>query len=218
MADAVENKYAKTIEGMVLYVSIQEAVKAYQKVGTDPKPDEFKLDLVITDEDYVDELEDWATKLDCKLSLKKVKAVEFEGIYKVAPPSDAGKNVWVWTLRKSTELGKTGKPLPQQYRPKVYQKKGNTLVDITNEYLIGNGSTGIVSTELFIRRNGSASIYLKNLLVTNLIKYEKSESKGASYQPGSEFGDVVEGSEEVPKGKSNKKPAANTEESEDSPF
>jgi len=217
MADAVENKYAKTIEGMVLYVSIQEAVKAYQKVGTDPKPDEFKLDLVITDEDYVDELEDWATKLDCKLSLKKVKAVEFEGIYKVAPPNDAGKNVWVWTLRKSTELGKTGKPLPQQYRPKVYQKKGNTLVDITNEYLIGNGSTGIVSTELFVRRNGSASIYLKNLLVTNLIKYEKSESKGANYHPGSEFGDVVEGSDEVPKGKSNKKPA-DAEELEDSPF
>ena len=217
MAD-VENKYAKTIEGMVLYVSIQEPVNAYQKPGTDPKPPEFKLSLVLTDEDYVDDLEDWATKLDCKLSLKKVKAAEFEGIYKVAPPSDAGKNVWVWTLRKSTELGKTGKPLPQQYRPKVYQKKGNTLVDITNEHLIGNGSTGIVSTELFVRNNGSASIYLKNLLVTNLIKYEKSESDGASYQPGSEFGDVVEGSEEVPKGKSNKKPDANAEELEDSPF
>lgn len=214
----IQNKYAKTVEGTVLYVNIQEPTKAYQKPGTDPKADEFKLSLVITDEDYVDDLEDWATKLDCKLSLKKVKAVEFEGIYKVAPPSDAGKNVWVWTLRKSTELGKTGKPLPQQYRPKVYQKKGNTLVDITNEHLIGNGSTGIVSTELFVRNNGSASIYLKNLLVTNLIKYEKSESDGASYQPGSEFGDVVEGSEEVPKGKSNKKPAANAEDDPDSPF
>ena len=218
MADAVENKYAKSIEGMVLYVSIQEPVNAYQKPGTDPKPPEFKLSLVLTDEDYVDDLEDWATKLDCKLSLKKVKAAEFEGVYKVAPPSDAGKNVWVWTLRKSTELGKTGKPLPQQYRPKVYQKKGNTLVDITNEHLIGNGSTGIVSTELFVRNNGSASIYLKNLLVTNLIKYEKVESEGSTYQPGSEFGDVVEPKDEPKSKTSAKKPPVDSDEDPESPF
>lgn len=183
--NTVVNQYDK-VEGMLLYTAIQKAVKAYQKPGTDPKPDEWKVSIVLTDEDYVDSLEEWATKIDCKLSLKKVKTSSFEEIYKVAPPEDAGKNVWVWTLRKSTELGKTGNPVPPKFRPKVYQRKGNTLVDVTNEVLVGNGSQGVVSTDLFVRNNGSASIYLKNVLVTDLIEY--TSNSGEDYVEGSEFG------------------------------
>ena len=211
--NTVANPYDK-VEGMLLYTSIRESVKAYQKPGTDPKSDEWKTSVVLTDEDYVDELEDWAKKNDVKLSLKKVKTAEFEGYYKVAPPEDAAKNVWVWTLRKSVELGKTGKPVPDKYKPKVYQRKGATLVDVTGTVLVGNGSIGVVSTDLFVRNNGSASIYLKNVLVKDLVEYIKEESD-SSYVEGSEFGIPVE---EEPKGKSNKKPDANAEELEDSPF
>ena len=207
----------KKIEGTLVYVRMNEPQKAYVKPGTPQKPAEWKASVVVTDKAVIKAYRQFAKELDTLVSVKEVEASEFEDAYKCPLPEGAGDEVWVVTLRKSTELGKTGKPLPQQYRPKVYQKKGNILVDITNEHLIGNGSTGIVSTELFVRNNGSASIYLKNLLVTNLIKYEKSESEGANYQPGSEFGDVVEGSEEVLKGKSSKKPAS-AEELEDSPF
>lgn len=217
--NTVQNPYAK-IEGTLLYVSIQEASKAYQKPGTDPKPDEWKASVVLTDEDYVDDLESWATKNDIKLSLKKVKAVEFEEKYKTTVPEGAGKNVWVLTLRKSTELGKTGKPVPLQFKPKVYQRKGNTLVDVTNSVLVGNGSKGIVSTDLFVRNNGSCSIYLKNVLVTDLIEYVKGES-GSDYIEGSEFGiPVADTPEPTPKPSANKpagKPKAPpVDESDDS--
>ena len=210
----VVNPYDK-IEGMLLYASIRDAVKAYQKPGTDPKPDEYKVSVVLTDEDYVDNLEDWAKKNDVKLSLKKVKTTEFEGYYKVAPPEDAAKNVWVWTLRKSTELGKTGKPVPDKYKPKVYQRKGATLVDVTGTVLVGNGSIGVVSTDLFVRNNGSASIYLKNVLVKDLVEYIKEES-GSSYVEGSEFGIPVE--EPKSAAKKSKDADTDTEDDDSSPF
>ena len=209
--NTVANPYDK-VEGMLLYASIRDAVKAYQKPGTDPKPDEHKVSVVLTDEDYVDELEDWAKKNDVKLSLKKVKTAEFEGYYKVAPPEDAAKNVWVWTLRKSVELGKTGKPVPDKYKPKVYQRKGATLVDVTGTVLVGNGSIGVVSTDLFVRNNGSASIYLKNVLVKDLVEYIKEES-GSSYVEGSEFDIPVE---EEPKSAAKK--SKDTEDDDSSPF
>ena len=208
----VVNPYDK-IEGMLLYASIRDAVKAYQKPGTDPKPQEWKVSVVLTDEDYVDELEDWAKKNDVKLSLKKVKTAEFEEIYKTKPPEDAAKNVWVWTLRKSVELGKTGKPVPDKYKPKVYQRKGATLVDVTGTVLVGNGSIGVVSTDLFVRNNGSASIYLKNVLVKDLVEYIKEES-GSSYVEGSEFGIPVE----EPKKESKKVDTSDSEDDDSSPF
>lgn len=185
--NTMQNPYAK-VTGMLLYVCIQEPTKAYQKPGTDPKPNEYKVSVALTDEDYVDELEDWAAKNDIKLSMKKVKTAAFEETYKIAPPEGAGKNVWVWTLRKSTELGKTGKPVPPQFRPKVFQRKGKVLVDVTNDVLVGNGSVGTVSTDLFVRNNGSASIYLKNVMVTDLAEYVRTE--GESYVEGSEFMDA----------------------------
>lgn len=208
----VVNPYDK-VEGMLLYASIRDAVNAYQKPGTDPKPQEWKVSVVLTDEDYVDELEDWAKKNDVKLSLKKVKTAEFEEIYKTKPPEDAAKNVWVWTLRKSVELGKTGKPVPDKYKPKVYQRKGATLVDVTGTVLVGNGSIGVVSTDLFVRNNGSASIYLKNVLVKDLVEYIKEES-GSSYVEGSEFGIPVE----EPKKESKKVDTSDSEDDNSSPF
>ena len=210
--NTVANPYDK-VEGMLLYASIRDAVKAYQKPGTDPKCNEWKVSVVLTDEDYVDELEDWAKKNDVKLSLKKVKTAEFEEVYKTKPPEDAAKNVWVWTLRKSVELGKTGKPVPDKYKPKVYQRKGATLVDVTGTVLVGNGSIGVVSTDLFVRNNGSASIYLKNVLVKDLVEYIKEES-GSSYVEGSEFGIPVE----EPKSAAKKSKDTDAEDDEESPF
>lgn len=190
----VNNPYAQ-VEGILLYTTIQKPTKAYQKPGTDPKPDEWKVSVALTDEDYVDDLEDWAAKNDIKLSLKKVKTSAFEETYKIEPPEDAGKNIWVWTLRKSTELGKTGNPVPPKFQPKVYQRKGNTLLDVTNDVLVGNGSKGIVSTDLFVRNNGSASIYLKNVLVKELVEYVNNSAD--SYVEGSEFGIPVEQAKDV---------------------
>jgi hypothetical protein len=174
------------ISGMIVFCNMSEPVKAYVKPGTPAKPDEWKCSIVLTDEDRVDELEAYGKSLDTLLSMKKVKTVDFEASYKVAPPKDAAKNVWVMTLRKSTELGKTGKPVPIQYEPKVFEKVGNTMLEITTMKLVGNGSYGTMSVDKFDRSNGGSSLYLKNLLVTDLIEYVKQESE---YEAGSEFSD-----------------------------
>lgn len=175
------------VSGMLVYICVDEPVKAYVKPGTPAKPDEYKASVVITNEDFVDELEEYAKELDTLLSIKKVKTDKFEEIYKVAPPEGAEKNVWVFTLRKSTLLGKTGKPVPVQYRPKVFMMQGNTRLDITNEKLVGNGSYGTISIDRFDRTNGGSSLFLKNILVTELVEYVKQES---DYESGSEFDDA----------------------------
>jgi hypothetical protein len=210
------------ISGMLVYVSVHEPKKALQKAGAPKKPDEWKASVVITDEDYADDLEAYAKELDTMISLKKVKRAEFENIYKCAPPEGDGKNVWVFTLRKSTELGKTGKPVPELYQPKAFEKVGKTLVDITHSKLIGNGSYGSISVDKFERQTGGASLFLKNVLVTDLVEYTQAES---NYQAGSEFDDESD-DDSAPAEKPAKaekptkaKPAkVATTEDEDSPF
>ncbi len=191
------------LTGMLLYVQLNKPVKGYVKAGDAPKPDEWKASVAITDEDVLDEYEAFAKEIDAKTSIKKVKTAEFEGIYKVSPPEDAGKNIWVVTLRKSTELGKTGKPVPDLYKPKVFEKVGKTLVDVTNSKLPANGSYGSISIDKFERTNGTTSLYLKNVLVTSMIEYVPEES--TAYEAGSEFDD--EPKDEAPKAK----PAAKVE-------
>ena len=208
------------LTGMLLYVQLNKPVKAYVKAGEDPKPDEWKASIALTDEDTVDEFEAYAKKIDAKVSLKKVKKDDFEEVYKVAPPEDAGKNIWVVTLRKSTQLGKTGKPVPELYQPKVFEKVKNTLVDVTRTKLPANGSMGSISIDVFTRTNGNSSLYLKNVLVTDMIEYVADES--AAYVPGDEFGDGAEAqAEEAPKEKAKPKAKAapaKDEAEEDTPF
>lgn len=195
------------LTGMLLYVSLNKPQKAYVKAGEPTKPDEWKASVAITDEDVVDEYEEFAKGIDAKTSIKKVKTTEFEGIYKVAPPEDAGKNIWVVTLRKSTQLGKTGKEVPDLYKPKVFEKVGKALVDVTNSKLPANGSYGSISIDKFERTNGTASLYLKNVLVTQMIEYV-AES-GPEYEPGSEFDDEPKAeAAPAPKAKTEVKPKA----------
>lgn len=194
------------LTGMLLYVSLNKPQKGYVKAGDAPKPDEWKASVAITDEDVLDEYEAFAKAVDAKTSIKKVKTAEFEGIYKVAPPEDAGKNIWIVTLRKSTELGKTGKPVPDLYKPKVFEKVGKALVDVTNSKLPANGSYGSISIDKFERTNGTTSFYLKNVLVTDMIEYVQEE--GSGYEAGSEFDDEAE-VEAAPATKA--KPAAKAE-------
>jgi len=176
------------ISGQLLYVQMSEPVKAYAKAGAPVKAPEWKCSVAIVDEEMVDALEEYAKSLDTMLSLKKVKTANFEEVYHCPPPEGAEKNVWVLTLRKSCELGKTGRPVPIQFQPKVFEKVGNVMVDVTHSKLIGNNSYGTVSIDRFDRSNGGSSLYLKNLLVTTMVEYIKKDSE---YEAGSEFGEDV---------------------------
>jgi hypothetical protein len=179
------------LQGTLLYVQIQTPVQPYQAAGEEKRPLEFKASLAITDKAVIKAFKKYCQEIDAKISLKEVDTTEFEEKYKIAPPEDAGDEIWVLTFRKSTELGKTGKPVPDLYKPKVFEKVGNKIIDVTNSKLPANGSKGFISTEVFTRKNGTSSIYLKNVLVTEMIEYKKPE---ADYEAGSEFdefGDVA---------------------------
>lgn len=210
------------LTGMLLYVSLNKPQKAYVKAGEPAKPDEWKASVAITDEDILDQYEEFAKNIDAKTSIKKVKTAEFEATYKVAPPEDAGKNIWVVTLRKSTELGKTGKPVPDLYKPKVFEKVGKALVDVTNSKLPANGSYGSISIDKFERTNGTTSLYLKNVLVTDMIEYVPDET--AAYEAGSEFDDEPKAAAPKAAPKAEAKPKARAkvevaaEDEEDIPF
>ena len=174
------------IFGTIVFCQMDAPVKAFVKPGAPKKPDEYKCSIVITDKALKKELDKYGKSLDTLLSIKEVDAADFEGTYKCPLPDDAGDEVWVFTLRKSVELGKTGKPLPDIHKPKVFEKVKNTLVEITHSKLVGNGSKGWMSIDRFDRTAGGASLFLKNLLVTEFVEYVKQDS---DYQAGSEFGD-----------------------------
>jgi hypothetical protein len=84
-------------------------------------------------------------------------------------------------------MGKTGKKVEDKWRPRAFEQQGSNRVDITMTKLVGNGSKGFISIERFDRNNGTSSLYLKNVLVTDLVEYIKPESSG---EAGDEFNDV----------------------------
>ena len=190
--------------GTLVYVSIAEPANAYVKPGLPPKPKEFKASLVISDKANIKAFKKYAESIDAKVSLKEYDdQEEFTSKMKVAWPEDAGDEVWVVTFRKSTELGKTGKPVPDLYRPRVFEQVGKAHVEITHSKLVGNGSKGWISIDRFDRENNTSSLYLKNVLVTELVEYVKAES---DYVVGSEFDDDT--STPAPAAKAPAKPAA----------
>lgn len=211
------------LTGTLLYVQLQTPVAAFVKPGEPAKPKEWKASVVIVDEDVIDAYEEYARTIDAKTSIKKVKVAEFEAKYKCPVPEGASKNVWIVTLRKSTELGKTGKPVPDKFQPRVLEKLPNgNLMDVTATKLPGNGSKGTISLEVFERNNGTASLYLKNVLVTDMIEYEGSAD---NYNPGDEFGEDADTPAPAPaakpaakpKSKPPAKPAADDSD-DDTPF
>lgn len=176
----------KKLEGTLVYVRMNEPQKSYVKPGTPPKPDGWQASVVITDKEVIKAYKKFGKEIDTLLAIKEVDASDFEATYKCPLPEGAGDEVWVVTLRKSTELGKTGKPVPDKYRPRVYEQVGNTRQDITFTKEVGNGSYGFLSIELFEKSDGSGSVYLKNCLVTDLVEYIRTDSDAAG---GSEFDD-----------------------------
>lgn len=163
------------LEGTLVYVMLDKPRDCFDK----EKGQEYKCGIVLTDEDVVDQFNDTYPKQ----AAKKVKAADFEAQYKCPVPEGAGKNVWVITLKKNTKLA-NGNPVPDKYLPKLFIKKGDDLVDVTKEKLPANGSKGAISIDHYEGKMGNVA-RLKNVLVTELIEYERKE--GDEYNPGDEF-------------------------------
>lgn len=178
----------KSLTGTLVYVMVDRPRDCYEK----DKGQEWKAGVVITDEDIADQFDEEYPKQTCK----KVKTAEFESIYHCPAPEGAGKNVWVATLKKNVKLS-NGEPVPDKYRPRVFEQQGSSRVDVTFTKLPANGSQGTLSIDEWEGDKGKVA-RLKNVLVTELIEYVAPE--GSNYESGSEFDEV-----ETPKAS---KPAA----------
>jgi len=166
----------KTLKGTLVYVMLDKPRACFDET----KGQEWKCGIVV-DEDTADAF----AELYPKQSAKKVKTSEFEAIFKCPPPEGAGKNVYVITLRKNTKLS-NGADVPEKYRPRVFQRKGGALIDVTTTVLAANGSLGEISIDHYEGKMGNVA-RLKNVLVTQMIEYEKPAASG--YESGDEFAD-----------------------------
>ena len=200
----------KTLEGMLVYCMLHQATPCYDK----EKGTEWKCGVVV-DEDTADAF----AEIYAKQPARKVKRTEFKEIYKCDPPEGNEKNLYVITLKKNTHLANK-EPVPDKYKPRVFEQVGKTLVDITETKLPANGSYGAISIDHYENSFG-ASARLKNVKVTSLIEFERNES---TYEPGSEFDSADDGNggtvrvpekakTTAPKGK---KPPADDEDSDSS--
>jgi len=212
------------LSGMLVYACLDKPVDCFDK----DKGQEYKCGVVV-DEDTADLFAEQFPKQ----AARKVKRSEFEGLYKCKPPAGDEKNLYVITLKKNSQITDktTGDkiPLPAKYRPRLLQRKGTTLVDITNTEKPANSSYGTVSYEAGETRYGLIA-RLKNVLVTELVPYEKSN--GSDYEVGDEFGDdsASDGNggsarvpasaktKDVPKVKPKAKPQEDEDDSSDLPF
>ena len=169
----------KTLEGMLVYCMLHQATPCYDK----EKGTEWKCGVVV-DEDTSDAF----AEIYAKQPARKVKRTEFKEIYKCDPPEGSEKNLYVITLKKNTHLANK-EPVPDKYKPRVFEQVGKTLVDITETKLPANGSYGVISIDHYENSFG-ASARLKNVKVTSLIEFERAES---NYNPGDEFDSADDG-------------------------
>jgi len=196
----------RKLEGTLLFVQVQNPVDCYEK----SKGKEWKASIAV-DEDTADA---WNEDYPKQPALA-VKTSEFEAKYKTTPPNPSAKKQYVITLRKNTKLG-NGDEVPDIYKPKILvpQKNGENK-DVTADVLVGNGSKGAISVDVWEMSKGSVA-RLKNILVTDLVEYVKPEGSGGTYTPGDEFAESKKEAKSSSKPKAKAK--AEEEEEEDAPF
>jgi hypothetical protein len=206
------------LTGTLVFACLQDPVACFDK----EKGKEWKVGIVV-DEDTADEWD----KIYKKQPATSVKTSSFEETYKCNAPFPDEKKQYVITLKKNTKLS-NGEDVPDKYKPKVLVQTSEGREDVTLTTLVGNGSIGSVSVDHFDSSYGPVA-RLKNVLVTELVEYTKSEGK--SYSSGDEFDDEqpVEPPKSArtaskPEVKGTAKVAAKTaskkvvEDDEDSPF
>jgi hypothetical protein len=158
----------KKLEGTLVYVQVQKPVDCFVK----EKGQELKASIVV-DEETADS---W-NELYPKQPAKVVKTSEFEASFKIPPPLPSEKKQYVITLRKNTKLA-NGEPVPDKYIPKLYRRnEEGALEDITQSVLPANGSKGALAVEHYDGKMGPVA-RLKNVLVIDLIEYQKQDSEG----------------------------------------
>lgn len=140
-----------------VFVKMAEPAPNYNKDGT-----EYTTSVVV-DEDTADSLCDTFQKL----SVKKIKTVDFKDKYKIDAPFKDQKNQFVLTFKQPAE--KNG--VVSKFRPKVMLlQEDGTSIDITTAKLVANGSKGKLAYKAADGKAGPHP-YLHSILVEEFIEY-----------------------------------------------
>jgi hypothetical protein len=197
----------RKLEGTLLFVQVQNPVDCFEKT----KGKEWKASIAV-DEDTADAWnEDYP-----KQPATAVKTSEFEAKYKTPAPNPSAKKQYVITLRKNTKLG-NGEDVPDIYQPKILVPEDGEHKDVTSTVLVGNGSKGAMSVDVWEMAKGNVA-RLKNILITDLVEYVKTEGSGSKYNPGEEFGSAAPAAKTEAKAKPKAKAKVQLDEEEDVPF
>lgn len=209
-------KQVSMLTGTLVYVQVDKAKQCYEE----SKGFEWKASIVISEDDA----ENW-DEIYPKQTAKQVKTSDFENLYKVPAPFADQRKQFIVTVRKNTKLG-NGNPVPEKYQPKVFEKIGAKITDVTKEKLPANGSVGQISVETF---EGKMGVFarLKNVLVTEMIEYKKDSGvEGSEFgievdqgtSSGDEFSSPASAKVATPAKKVVPKPAVDLDDLDSSPF
>lgn len=198
------------------YTKLNKPVTKYQ--STDK---EFTVDCIVDKATA----KAWAKQYP-KQKPKQIDTAEFEGIFKIPAPYPEQDEQFVIKMKRPAQY-KDGKPLPEEYEPKVLVKQPNgKLKNVAKTVIVANGSKGVVEYDEISNDYGTFS-RLKNIRVDDLIQYQSATS--------SELGDIDEDDEvssgtslgnleedepvaQEPKKASKKASKPVDDEDEDSPF
>ena len=157
------------VEGVTfVYCQIREARPKFNP----EEGKEWKVDVIV-DEDTADA---WQEAFP-KNSVKKIKTAMFKEQYKIDPVFPDEKNQFVLTVKDNAQKP-DGTPKTGNMRPSVVLN-GKTPVNITETTNVGNGSTGKLFFTVFNGAKGSV-VYLRGILVEDLVEYEGTGSRDAS--------------------------------------
>lgn len=181
-----------------LYTKIARAELMYESKDRH----EFSVDVAISKE----QAKHWDKKYS-KQKHKRIDNEDFVKIFKIDPPFPDQDEQYVVKLKKKAEyVDKDSgaiKPIPDQYRPRVFAKgEDGKLKDITTT-LIANGSKGAAQFDENTNSFGTFA-QLKALRVDELIEYQAA---GASYDELGDVGvlcDLSESTEQPKAAKANK--------------
>lgn len=158
------------------YTKLNKPVTKYQ--STDK---EFTVDCIVDKATA----KAWAKQYP-KQKPKQIDTAEFEGIFKIPAPYPEQDEQFVIKMKRPAQY-KDGKPLPEEYEPKVLVKQPNgKLKNVAKTVLVANGSKGVVEYDEISNDYGTFS-RLKNIRVDDLIQYQSATS--------SELGDIDEDDE-----------------------
>jgi hypothetical protein len=149
------------LEGTLAYVSLMTPVQCWEET----KGKEWKVTIIVDKKTA----KAW-NKIYKKQQAKEIDNEIFADQFKIDPPYPEQDEQYAITLRKNTMLG-NGQPVPDKYKPCLWEKVGRNAIDVTNRKEVSNGSKGQVTVDNWVDKKGNAFAKLGNVLVTELIEY-----------------------------------------------